>query len=96
MRTCPLFLSASFVMCSNPVTFCLDDNHTMCDSGDRYDEEPRAGSGGGGGGGGGGRRMGDIGEWTDGRPKSMVGEALDKAKDLWNRVSDRRGPDKYD
>lgn len=54
---------------------------------DRYDEEPRAR---------GGRRMGEIDDWTDGRPKSMVGEAIDKAKDLWNRVSDRRGPENED
>ncbi|XP_076461977.1 clathrin interactor 1-like [Babylonia areolata] len=51
---------------------------------DRYDEEPHRS----------GRRMDDV-DWNSGK-KSVVGEALDKAKDLWNRASGRRGPDKYD
>ncbi|XP_025093392.1 clathrin interactor 1-like isoform X3 [Pomacea canaliculata] len=51
---------------------------------DRYDEEPRRG-----------RRMEEIEEWDHGK-KSVVGEAIDKAKDLWQRASGRRGPDKYD
>ncbi|KAL8609409.1 hypothetical protein ACOMHN_019898 [Nucella lapillus] len=50
---------------------------------DRYDEEPHRA-----------RRMEDV-EWSSGK-KSVVGEAIDKAKDLWNRASGRRGPDKYD
>ena len=53
-------------------------------TGDRYDEEPRRG-----------RRMDEIEDWSNGK-KSVVGEALDKAKDLWNRAAGRRGPDKYD
>lgn len=39
--------------------------------------------------------MEEIEEWEHGK-KSVVGEAIDKAKDLWQRASGRRGPDKYD
>ena len=56
-------------------------------SGDRYDEEPRgyrdrvANS-----------KMDEIEDWDNGR-KSVVSEAIDKAKDLWNRAQGRQYPD---
>ena len=52
-------------------------------AGDRYEEGPRS------------SQMSNIDDWSDNR-KSVVGEVVDKAKDLWNRASGRRGPDKYD
>ncbi|XP_070211826.1 clathrin interactor 1-like isoform X9 [Littorina saxatilis] len=57
-----------------------NDPHTGDRYSDRYEEEPvRRGTG---------RRMDEIDNWTDGK-KSVVGEAIDKAKDLWNRASGR-------
>lgn len=64
---------------------------------DRYDEEPSS------------RRersdrsersdksgMEEIGDWQDGK-KNVVTEAMDKAKDLWNKAQGRQGPDdKYE
>ena len=55
--------------------------------GDRYDEEPRgyrdrvANS-----------KLDEIDDWDNGR-KSVVSEAIDKAKDLWNRAQGRQYPD---
>ncbi|KAK3758033.1 hypothetical protein RRG08_006614 [Elysia crispata] len=54
---------------------------------DRYDEEPRgyrdrvANS-----------KLDEIDDWDNGR-KSVVSEAIDKAKDLWNRAQGRQYPD---
>ena len=40
--------------------------------------------------------MEEIGDWQDGK-KNVVTEAMDKAKDLWNKAQGRQGPDdKYD
>ena len=39
--------------------------------------------------------MDEIDDWSNGK-KSVVGEAIDKAKDLWNRTTGRHGPEKYD
>lgn len=55
---------------------------------DRYDEEPRgyrdrvANS----------SKLDEIDDWDNGR-KSVVSEAIDKAKDLWNRAQGRQYPD---
>lgn len=57
----------------------------VCLTGDRYDEAPRRGD----------RYLDEIDDWSNGR-KSVVGEAIDKAKDLWNRTTGRHGPEKYD
>jgi len=57
-------------------------------TGDRYDEEPRrfrdVSAGGG--------KLDEIEDWDTGR-KSVVGEALDKAKDFWNRAQGKHAPD---
>ncbi|XP_045188906.2 clathrin interactor 1-like isoform X3 [Mercenaria mercenaria] len=49
---------------------------------DRYDEKPRSKE----------DRLGEIDEWQDGK-KSVVEDAVDKVKDLWNRAHGRRAPD---
>lgn len=51
-------------------------------SGDRYDEKPRMKD----------DRLGEIDEWNDGK-KSVVEDAVDKVKDLWNRAHGRQAPD---
>lgn len=55
---------------------------------DRYDEEPsytRKSSSSG-------NKLDEIDDWDNGK-KTIAGEAVDKVKDLWNRVHGRRGPD---
>ncbi|KAL4232150.1 Clathrin interactor 1 [Mactra antiquata] len=49
---------------------------------DRYDEKPRSRD----------DRLGEIDEWNDGK-KSVVEDAVDKVKDLWNRAHGRQAPD---
>lgn len=54
----------------------------MCHLGDRYDEFPRKTEG----------QLGEIDDWNDGK-KSVVDEAVDKVKDLWNKAHGRQVPD---
>ena len=56
-----------------------------CDVGDRYDDKPTSSAVDG-------RQLDEIEEWNDGK-KSVVNEAVDKVKDLWNRAHGRRGLD---
>ncbi|GFO44798.1 clathrin interactor 1 [Plakobranchus ocellatus] len=52
---------------------------------DRYDEEPRSYRDRG-------QNLDEIDDWDNGR-KSVVSEAIDKAKDFWNRAQGRQYPD---
>jgi len=56
---------------------------------DRYDEEPRSHRERSRGG------MEEIGDWDNGR-KNVMSEAMDKAKDLWNKAQGRHAPDDID
>ena len=56
-----------------------------CASGDRYDENPSSKKYSG-------EQLDEIDDWNDGK-KSVVNEAVDKVKDLWNRAHGRRGLD---
>ncbi|KAH3789297.1 clathrin interactor 1-like isoform X2 [Dreissena polymorpha] len=50
---------------------------------DRYDEAPRKNTE---------SHLGEIDDWNDGK-KSVVDEAVDKGKDIWNRIRGIAGPD---
>lgn len=60
-----------------PVSCCIV-------AGDRYDEAPRKTTS--------DSNLGEIDDWNDGK-KSVVDEAVDKGKDIWNRIRGRGGPD---
>ncbi|XP_060574552.1 clathrin interactor 1-like isoform X7 [Ruditapes philippinarum] len=58
------------------------DNMNRYSYSDRYDEKPRTRN----------DQLGEIDEWQDGK-KSVVEDAVDKVKDLWNRAHGRQAPD---
>ena len=54
-----------------------------CYLGDRYDEQPSSKNT---------SQLDEIDDWNDGK-KSVVNEAVDKVKDLWNKAHGRKGID---